>query len=579
MTDPSASSTASETPSATVNKAPSARSSAMKASALMAAGSMFSRLLGFVRTFLMGMVLGGSASIAANAYSAANVLPNSIWMLIGGGTLNAILVPAIVRAMKKPDGGNDYMSRLFTLVLLCASVVTAICMLLVPVLLVVANSKLDPGTAQAATVLGIFLMPQILFSAVYIMFGQILNAHESFGPFQWAPALNNVMAILGAVLFLLLWGGEPDGTKWTWGMIAVLAGSQVAGSAAQGALVYAWSRKIGLRIRLKWGFRGLGLGTLGRIGVWTLGMVFLGQIGLFATRWSTGGAVAEVARLQQAGHHNVRDLYPALATIDWSYTVFMIPQGIIAVALVTSVFPRMAKFARDHDHANAYRTYSDMNRILFVPMVLASAVLIVLAGPIMWVAIGGTSRAAAEANGLVLAGYVAGLVPFAALYLVKRYFYAYEEARMTFLTQIPSTLASLLAVWPILNFVDPKYATATATFVSSVGTLLAWLAAIVTMRRKLSRLGVDSAVLKGGKSMSALARLLLAAAVSMAAGYGLLVLLGDFVWVSRVLTVAVGAAIGVAMSVVFVAAGFALQVGEIREAGRMIGGKLRRKRA
>lgn len=551
----------------------------MKASALMAAGSTFSRLLGFVRTFLMGMVLGGSASIAANAYSAANVLPNSIWLLIGGGTLNAVLVPAIVRAMKRPDGGNDYMSRLFTLVLLVSTVVTAVCIVLVPVLLVIANSTLDPGTAQAATVLGYFLMPQMLFSAVYIMCGQILNAHESFGPFQWAPALNNVMAILGCILFLLLWGSEPDGTQWTWGMIAVLAGFQVAGTASQAGLVYFWTRKIGLRISLKWGFRGLGLGTLGRLGIWTLAMLFLGQIGLFAMRWSTNAAVLEVSRLQQEGGSKaLRDLYPALATLDWSYIVFMIPQGIIAVALVTSVFPRMATQARDRDHAGAYRTYSSMNRVLFVPMILATAVLCVLAGPIMWVAIGGTSPVAAKANGLVLIGFVAGLVPFSSLYLVKRFFYAYEDARMSFLLQIPITGASLLAMLPIVYFVDPKYATAAAAAVSSFGTFMAWVVSVVMMRRKLTRLGVDSSTLNGGRSLSTLLRLLVAGAVASALGVVLLNAVEFLTWQSRPLAVVVGVVVAALMTGGFVLAGFALRVGEVREAARVIGGKLRRSR-
>ena len=199
----------------------SARGKAMRASAVMAVASASTRLLGFVRTFLLGMVLGGSASIAANAYSAAQILPNSLWILIGGGTLNAILVPAVVRAAKLPDRGEDFCSRLFTLFFVVAAAITTLCTLAVPLLTVVANSKLDPGTAQAATVLGYFMMPQMIFSCIYIMFGQILNAHESFGPFTWAPALNNIMNIAGSILFLVLWGTQPDGTQWTLSLIHI----------------------------------------------------------------------------------------------------------------------------------------------------------------------------------------------------------------------------------------------------------------------------------------------------------------------------------------------------------------------
>ena len=41
---------------------PSSRSTLLRASVLMAAGSMVSRLLGFVRNFLFGAILGGSMS-------------------------------------------------------------------------------------------------------------------------------------------------------------------------------------------------------------------------------------------------------------------------------------------------------------------------------------------------------------------------------------------------------------------------------------------------------------------------------------------------------------------------------------
>src|SRR5699024_7686610 len=64
--------------------APASRSTLLKASMVMAVGSMISRLLGFVRNFLFGAILGGSMSSAANAFSAANTLPNTIWLLVGG---------------------------------------------------------------------------------------------------------------------------------------------------------------------------------------------------------------------------------------------------------------------------------------------------------------------------------------------------------------------------------------------------------------------------------------------------------------------------------------------------------------
>ncbi len=556
----------------------SARGKAMRASAIMAIASTSTRLLGFVRTFLLGMVLGGSASIAANAYSAAQILPNSLWILIGGGTLNAILVPAVVRAAKLPDRGEDFCSRLFTLFFVIAMGVTTLCTLAVPFLTIVANSKLDPGTLQAATVLGYFMMPQMIFSCIYIMFGQILNAHESFGPFTWAPALNNLMNIAGSILFLVLWGAQPDGTQWTWGMLIVLAFSQVGGSAAQALLVWAWTRKIGLKIRLKWGFRGLGLRKLGTMGLWTFAMMVVGQVAVFARRWSTGGAVSAVEQAQASGAGANRELFPALAALDWSYTVFMLPQGIIAVSLVTSIFPRMSKRVTEGDHLGAYRTYSSMNRILFVPMILATAVLVVLAAPIMWVVVGGTSPVGAGANGLVLIGYTLGLAPFAATYLVTRYFYAYEDTRTAFLMRVPPTVIALLAIPVILLWVDPRYAAAAGALASSIGMLIGWLEGVWHMRRNLARKGVDMSHISAAGTISTIARLLVAGALSAAAGWGLLALFGDFTWRGRLVAIVVGVIVAAVMTGVFALVAWMLRVSEIRDAATMISSRVMRKR-
>ncbi|MCG7443365.1 lipid II flippase MurJ [Dermabacter vaginalis] len=556
----------------------SARGKAMRASAIMAVASASTRLLGFVRTFLLGMVLGGSASIAANAYSAAQILPNSLWILIGGGTLNAILVPAVVRAAKLPDKGEDFCSRLFTLFFVVAVGITTLCTLAVPFLTIVANSKLDPGTLQAATVLGYFMMPQMIFSCIYIMFGQILNAHESFGPFTWAPALNNLMNIAGSILFLVLWGAQPDGTQWTWGMLLVLAFSQVGGSAAQALLVWAWTRKIGLKIRFKWGFRGLGLRKLGTMGLWTFAMMVVGQVAVFARRWSTGGAVSAVEQAQASGAGANRELFPALAALDWSYTVFMLPQGIIAVSLVTSIFPRMSKRVNERDHLGAYRTYSSMNRILFVSMTLATVVLIVLAAPIMWVVVGGTSPVGAGANGLVLIGYTLGLPAFAATYLVTRYFYAYEDTRTAFMMRVPPTVLSLLAIPVILLWVDPRYAAAAGAFASSIGLVIGWLEGVWHMRRNLARQGVDMSQVNSLGTISTIARLFVAGAISTVAGWGLLALFGDFTWRGRIVAIIVGVIVAAVMTGVFALVAWMLRVSEIREAATMISSRLLRKR-
>ena len=539
---------------------PSSRSTLMRASVLMASGSIVSRLLGFVRNYLFGTILAGSMSAAANAFSAANTLPNTIWILVGGGTLNAILVPAIVRAVKRPDRGSDYISRLMTLVAAFALGVTVVCMVAVPVLLVLTSGVLPPVTYALAIQLGLWMMPQIFFSALYVMCGQLLNAHDSFGPYQWAPVLNNLVGILGAAIFLGIWGtvGEPE--QWTMTMVAAMAAINVGGSAAQVLFLFWFVKKLDLRLRPRWGFRGLGLGKLSRIGLWTLAMLGLGQVGIWASRWATGGAVRAAELLKDQPEAAAR--YPALLTMEWAYMAFMIPQGIIAVTLVTATFPAISRHAAEGEHRAALERYGETNRLLAVPMVLCTAVFVALAGPIMWVIGGGTGEVGARANGTVLVAYMLGLVPFASLYLMKRVFYAYEDARTPFLMQIPIAVVTLASVPLILTVVDPRYAAMAAAGATSLGNLVAWLTGYRMLRKQAGALEVETPSLSKGAVV--LAKLVAAGALAWAVGTGLVMLVEEAIWFHRLMAVLLGGVIGVVMTAVFVGAGWLLRVDEVR---------------
>lgn len=539
---------------------PSSRSKLMQASVLMAAGSTVSRLLGFVRNFMFGVILAGSTSAAASSFSAANTLPNTVWLLVGGGTLNAILVPAIVRAVKRPDRGSDYISRLMTLVATVSLAITVVCMLGVPLLLPLTSGVLPPETFALAVQLGYWMMPQVFFSALYVMCGQLLNAHDSFGPYQWAPVLNNLVGIVGAALFLGMWGHVGAPSEWTLPMIIAMAAINVGGSAAQVVFLFWYVKKLDLRLRPRWGFRGLGLGKLSKIGLWTLAMLGLGQIGVWATRWSTARAGFMTEKLRDHPEQAAR--YPGLLSLDWAYMAFMIPQGIIAVAVVTAVFPTISRRAVDGDHAGALARYAETNRLLAIPMMLCVAVFIALAGPIMWVIGGGTGEIGARANGNVLVAYMLGLVPFASLYLIKRVFYAYEDARTPFLSQIPITVISLAAIPVILLTVDPMWATMTAAACTSLGNLVAWLVGMWQLRRHATTLGTTPPSMRTGAI--AAGKLLAATVLSWAVGAGLVALLDDVIWSHRLVAVLIGAVIGSIMAMVFAAAGWMLKMSEVR---------------
>lgn len=553
----------SEAPAAPPAPAPTgARARMLRSSAIMAAGSIVSRLLGFVRNFLFGVMTAGAGTVAGNAYSAANQLPDSIWILVGGGVLNAVLVPAIVRATRQADRGSDFVSRLMTLVVLVASILTAVCIALVPILVTVTNGSLPPATYVLAVQMGFFLMPQIIFSALYVMCGQLLNAHNSFGPYEWASVMNNVVGIIGALIFLALWGQAPGPEDWDLGRVLLLATMNVGGSVAQVGFLWYFVRKLGLRLRPRWGFRGLGLGKLSRIGLWTLAMVSVGQVGVFAGRWSTAGASRAAEHYGDVGRPDLAAQYPALLSMNWAYMAFMIPQGVIAVTLVTTAFPSISRFAADGDHPSALRRYAETSRMLAVPMVLCTAVFAALCVPIMWVIGGGSGPTGALANGPVLAAYMLGLVPFSATYLIKRVFYAYEDARAPFWMQLPTTAVPLLAVLPILWWVDPRWATAAAALAAALGNMLGWACGMWLLGRRKQALGAGEGT--AGRTLATYLKLFLAGGIAFAVGLGLWLLLEDVFFRHRLVAILLGAAVGAVMTALFAGIAWALRVEELR---------------
>ena len=205
-----------------------------RASLVLASGTIVSRVLGFISAVMLTQTIGALGS-GANTFALANQLPNNIYAIVAGGVLSAVLVPQIVRASVDADGGQWFINRLVTIgiaVFLVAGIVATLAApLLIRLYTASADSAGDRGFTtdeiSLAVAFAYWCLPQVLFYALYTLFGEVLNARRVFGPFTWAPAINNVVAIGGMIAFGLMFDVDVrDATAWTPAMIAVL-GAQV----------------------------------------------------------------------------------------------------------------------------------------------------------------------------------------------------------------------------------------------------------------------------------------------------------------------------------------------------------------
>ena len=426
-----------ETPTGAVGAPGPAGPSLVRSSTVMAAGTAVSRVLGFVRAAVLATVVGATLP-AADAFATANTVPNNLYLLIAGGVLNAVLVPQVVRAMARPDGGAEYLDRLITAAVLFFAAVTAVLVLAAPLIVTVVAAAWE-GDQRALTVaFALWCLPQVFFYALYTLLGQLLNARGSFGPYMWAPVVNNVIALAGLGAFVLAFGtqGTPESAvepgAWSAGQVAVLAGTATLGVVAQALVLLVPLRRAGVRLRPRLGLRGMGLASAGRTAGWTFAALVVGQVGFLAvTNASTSASV------DAPGDPSV----PGYAAWGLAYLVFMLPHSLVAVSVVTALFTRMSRSALAGDVAAVRADVSSGARTIAVASVLATAGLLVLSGP-AGVVIAGSDPEQGRAVGRVIAAMALGLVPFSASYLLQRAFYAHEDARTPFLAQCVAT-----AVW------------------------------------------------------------------------------------------------------------------------------------
>jgi len=443
-----------------------------RASAMLASGTIVSRILGFLSAVVLARTVGVIGS-GADAFALANQLPNNVYVIVAGGVLSAVLVPQIVKAGLHADGGTSYVNRLVTLGIVLVVGITIIATGLAPLLVrLYAQRGFTESTIALATAFAWWCLPQILFYAIYSLVGEVLNARGVFGPFTWAPALNNIVAIAGMLWFGAVFTGDvANASKWSPMSIAILAGTATLGVAVQALVLFAFLGRAGIAFRLDFHFRGVGLGETTRLAAWTFGMILVTQL--------AGIVQSNVASTATSFNE------PGLAVLRFGWLVFMLPHSVITVSLGTAYFTRMATDVRDKrwDRLKGDVRESLVRVTLF--MVLSSAVLWVTAN---YVSIVFADRAVESGLGNVVALYSIGLVPFGIAFILQRLFYALEDTRTPFLVQLAQTGIFCVGLAVVATGPTHEIANGIALWMSISSFVQAVLLAML-LRRRLGSLG------------------------------------------------------------------------------------------
>ncbi len=474
-------------------------------SAVMATGTVVSRVTGVMRDVAMTAALG--FYLVSDAYSLGNSLPTIVYILVIGGALNAVFIPQLVRRMKEDaDGGQAYADRLLTLVATGLLVLSVAAVAAAPWIVDLYTPDNYPANEfDLAVAFARLCLPQIFFYGLYAMLSQVLNSRGRFGAPMFAPIANNVIAIITFGLFIIIAGtsAAADG-QLSNNQVLLLGIGTTLGVMLQALILLPvlWRSGYGWRPRFDW--RGAGLGKAGSLAAWTIGLVLVNQIAyIFITRMATQANVnASSADLVAAG----------LTTYQKAHLVFMLPHSVITVSIVTAMLPALSRIAHDGRLAQVGLDVSRTMRTVATLIVPVTAVLIVngAAVAILLFGYGAATPAQAGLMGLIVSVFMLGLLPFTLFYVLLRGYYALEDTRTPFLLTVVFSVVLLGLAFPFFQWARDGGAQVAA--IALAYSISYWIGFLLTWWVLARRLGsMDS-----GHTIGVLARLIVAGGLSAA---------------------------------------------------------------
>jgi putative peptidoglycan lipid II flippase len=466
-----------------------ARGRIARNTAIFSVATGLSRVAGLIREVVTAAFFGTSGAISA--FGLAFLVPNLVRNLVADSALSAAFVPVFSELVERGRRREALQLATTFAVLITAvlGLVTVLFVLVAPALMpLLTGDEFSRALDELTVGLTQVMFPIVLLLGLNGLAVGILNAYDHFAVPALSPLVWNAVILAFVVAGWVLLDGEAELYAYAVGV--------VAGTAVQLAMCVPVLRRLGFRLEPRVHLRDPRVKqvlvlmlpvTLG------LGLINFNQLiaATLATNISEG----------------------ALRAIDYAFRLYMLPQGIFSVAVATVLFPALSRLAarRDLDGLRAL-TAAGLRQIALLLVPCAAATL-VLAEPIVRLVYerGEFDAQSTDLTAEALFWFSLSL-PFAgANLLLTRTFFSLRRP------WLPTALGAMnLAVNAAVAFALYR-PLGIAGIV--LGIAVASAAMTLGQARLLAReLGGD---LEGARTLSALARMLLAAAALAGVAYAL----------------------------------------------------------
>jgi putative peptidoglycan lipid II flippase len=329
-----------------------------RSTAIFAAATGLSRILGFVREIVTAYFFGVRGAI--NAFEVAFLVPNTIRSLVADQALSAAFVPVFSELLAKGERVRAWRvaSTVFWLMLLGLGALTALFTVVAPWLMPAIFPDYDPDLLVSLSRL---LFPTVVLLGVSGVIVGILNSYEHFS----VPALSPVFWNLAIVAGLAIGVPRVESTSTE---LRIYALAILGGTVIQVLLPVPWLRGRDGRLRTLVDVRDPAVKR-----VFALMLPVTLALGLINFNAFVDALFA--ARLIDP------DIAPA--AINKAFRLYMLPQGMFSVAVATVLFPAMSRLAALGDSEGFRRTVNVGLRQIAFLLVPASFAFAVLAEPIV----------------------------------------------------------------------------------------------------------------------------------------------------------------------------------------------------
>ncbi len=432
--------------------------------------TMLSRVLGLARDQATAALLGAGA--VSDALIWAWTIPNAFRRLFGEGALSSAFVPVFSRVLER-DGkararevSNGVISSL-AVFLLVLSFVLALIVLLVPAEAVTRWVRIEPAKVELTLRYTALLLPYLAFICVIAQFMAVMNALGEFAIPASASVILNLGWVVGVAAAWLFFGTAGEGHDPRASQGWIIAGAILI----SGALQFAWHlpgmRRLGVGFRFRAPRRSGELSeVMALMGPMLVGMG-AAQLNTLADRsiawaWLPDGGTTHLYNGQR---------------------LMQFPQGLVSAALVSAVFPLLARLSARGEGAAAAAATGQALRVNTLLTLPAAVGLVVLARPIVELLLQhGEFRAQNSGpTAAALVGYALGIPAAGAVMVLTRAFYALGDARtpvrVALWTVALNVGLDLALVGPLAEL-GLALATTAASFVAVVLLLVAFRARV-----------------------------------------------------------------------------------------------------